>query len=70
MASGESSAKPAISCKPNGPYLVKGLSTLTTSSGRGITTQETIALCRCGGSASKPFCDGSHYHVGFKNEEG
>lgn len=63
---------PTISCKPNGPYLVKGLATLTDSNGDAIATEETIALCRCGGSANKPFCDGTHRKNGFddaKREE-
>ncbi len=51
MASNQTSPLPVIACKPNGPYLVKGLTTFTNSRGEAIATQEeTIALCRCGGS--------------------
>lgn len=59
------SQAPTIECKPNGPYLVKGLSDLRTSSGASLPTEPVIALCRCGGSANKPFCDGTHKRNGF-----
>ena len=54
-----------IECKPNGPYLVKNLEQLRDASGQRIETQPAMALCRCGGSANKPFCDGSHRTNGF-----
>jgi len=49
-----------------GPLLVTGTVTLTDADG-GVyaTEQETIALCRCGHSANKPFCDGSHKAQAF-----
>lgn len=59
------SQTPIVECKPNGPYVVKGLSDLRTSNGRSLPTQSVMALCRCGGSASKPFCDGTHQRNGF-----
>jgi len=49
-----------IECRQNGPYLVKGLEALRNSRGDGIPTKPVMALCRCGGSANKPFCDGTH----------
>ena len=58
---------PTISCRANGPYLVKGLSTFTNSRGDAIATEDTMALCRCGGSANKPFCDGTHGKIGFED---
>jgi CDGSH-type Zn-finger protein len=67
MASSESSPLPTITSKPNGPYLVKGLATFMNSRGEAIATQETMALCRCGESKNKPFCDGSHAKVGFED---
>lgn len=67
MASSESDSHPTIRCKPNGPYLVKGLTTLRNSRGELIATQDTIALCRCGSSAKKPFCDGTHAKIGFED---
>lgn len=60
--------KPSIECKENGPYLVKGLKTLTDAHGGAIPAKPVMALCRCGGSASKPFCDGTHAKNGFSGE--
>jgi CDGSH-type Zn-finger protein len=54
-----------IECRPDGPYLVKGLDKVTNSRGEEIAVEATVALCRCGGSASKPFCDGTHKRNGF-----
>jgi CDGSH-type Zn-finger protein len=56
-----------IACRPNGPYLIEGSVELTDSAGNRIDTggRAKIALCRCGHSASKPFCDGTHNKVGF-----
>ncbi len=55
----------SIECKPNGPYLVRNLENLRNSSGGSVPTKPVLALCRCGGSASKPFCDGTHQRNGF-----
>ena len=60
---------PTISCRPNGPYLVKGLTRFSNSRGDAIATEETMALCRCGGSANKPFCDGTHKKNGFDDSK-
>jgi CDGSH-type Zn-finger protein len=49
----------------NGPSLVKGLFRVVDELGREIATGGTIALCRCGGCANKPFCDGNHARIGF-----
>ena len=59
------SEKPAIECKPNGPYLVRGLEDLRDWRGNRMETKPVMALCRCGGSANKPFCDGTHQKNGF-----
>ncbi len=58
--------KPGITPTPDGPYLVKGLKNFTNQKGS-IETKETMALCRCGGSANKPFCDGTHAKIGFSS---
>jgi CDGSH-type Zn-finger protein len=49
----------------NGPYLVKGLESLSKSKGAELPTKEVLALCRCGHSTNKPFCTGTHKEVGF-----
>jgi CDGSH-type Zn-finger protein len=54
-----------IDVSTDGPYLVRGLAALRNSRGESLETQGTIALCRCGGSANKPFCDGTHKRIGF-----
>lgn len=61
------SDRPTIECKPNGPYVVKGLENLSDATGAGVASTPVMALCRCGGSASKPFCDGTHWRIGFKD---
>jgi CDGSH-type Zn-finger protein len=49
----------------NGPYLVKGLDSLTNSRGETLETKAVLALCRCGHSTNKPFCTGTHKDIGF-----
>jgi len=51
----------------DGPLLVRGEFELQTQDGQVIDSRrETVALCRCGKSALKPFCDGSHRPAGFR----
>ena len=56
---------PTITCRLNGPYLVRGLEILQDARGDRLEAKPVMALCRCGGSASKPFCDGTHQKNGF-----
>lgn len=49
----------------NGPVLVNGTYTLQNGNGVSHTSSKSIALCRCGGSSNKPFCDGDHKKNGF-----
>ncbi len=49
-----------ITITGTGPYLVKGTIQLTDEKGNVVETKENFALCRCGHSANKPFCDGAH----------
>jgi CDGSH-type Zn-finger protein len=50
----------------NGPYLVQGAVTLLDAEGNAYEATDTSALCRCGLSATKPFCDGSHEKTYFR----
>ena len=59
-----------ITALDNGPYLVKGPVLLLDAEGNEYRAERsTVALCRCGGSAKKPFCDGTHAKAGFRATE-
>lgn len=53
---------------PNGPLLLSGGLTIHAGSGRKAWTGTKAAICRCGASKNKPFCDGSHKAIGFEAE--
>lgn len=53
----------------NGPYIVKGETQLKDSEGNTYPVEKRMALCRCGASTEKPFCDGTHSKVGFQAAE-
>jgi CDGSH-type Zn-finger protein len=57
-----------ITVRPNGPLRVEGPIVLTDADGRqwDLTGKPAISLCRCGASANRPFCDGSHNRIGFQ----
>lgn len=66
-------AKPRIACLPNGPYYLLHSQTpapvpnLCREGGDACATIRGVALCRCGGSKNKPFCDGTHGAIGFSD---
>ncbi len=62
----ESASISHIQIKPNGPILVTSDCVITHSNGEVENKTGTTALCRCGASANKPFCDGSHRKIEFK----
>ena len=65
----ESSSDGTIVICPDGPILVRGEFEIVTPSGGAVPrTRKTIALCRCGASAIKPYCDGTHKLIGFRTE--
>ena len=49
----------------DGPLMVRGTIRLQTPDDEPVAEGERLALCRCGASKNKPFCDGSHYDAGF-----
>ena len=59
---------PQLTVKPNGPVLCPGPLTLLDPTGKihTIPAGKMIALCRCGQSTMKPYCDGSHGRTGFQ----
>ena len=55
----------------NGPYLVRGPFAIVDQDGSEIeVTRPVVALCRCGRSQIRPFCDGTHKAIGFRAESG
>jgi CDGSH-type Zn-finger protein len=53
---------------PDGPLLLRGNFSIVTVDGEPVPAgRRTVALCRCGHSALKPFCDGSHARTGFRS---
>src|SRR5688572_19475903 len=64
---------PKIACLPNGPYYLLNdmqaapVPNLRRASGEACATVRGVALCRCGGSKNKPFCDGTHSTIGFSD---
>ena len=59
-----------IRLRRNGPYVIEGEDVrVVDADGREHHSErKPIALCRCGASAKKPFCDGSHARIGFTAE--
>ena len=66
--------KPKIACLPNGPlYLIESeekiqIENLQNYKGEKYSNSKGVALCRCGSSTNKPFCDGTHSVIGFQSE--
>jgi CDGSH-type Zn-finger protein len=61
-----------INVRPNGPYVVEGENvTVLDWNGQEYRPVNRVrfALCRCGGSTTKPFCDGTHSRIGFRAAE-
>jgi len=61
-----SDAQVTITPMKNGPSLVQGPVRLLGADGAEIEHKDSFALCRCGRSSNKPFCDGTHRTIGFE----
>jgi CDGSH-type Zn-finger protein len=60
----------SVTVRDNGPLLVEGPLKLLDAEGNAFAidpSKPAIALCRCGASENKPFCDGSHKRCGFES---
>lgn len=56
-----------ITVRNNGPYVIRGPIEMMDPDGNAFRVdRDVIALCRCGGSTNKPFCDGTHSKIGFQ----
>lgn len=62
-------AEVSIEVIKNGPYIVKGEVEITDADGNRYPVEKRMALCRCGASTEKPFCDGTHSKIGFQAAE-
>lgn len=62
-------ADATIKVSNNGPYVVTGTVEVLDADGAVYTVKQSFALCRCGGSSTKPFCDGTHKKNGFQAPE-
>jgi len=59
--------EPAVTVTDDGPYAITGgIELLGVTLGEGAS-KEHYTLCRCGASRNKPFCDGSHWQIGFRD---
>lgn len=58
-----------IEVRRNGPYIVTGPIEMRDADGARYPSETRVALCRCGASTSKPFCDGTHSKIGFQAAE-
>jgi CDGSH-type Zn-finger protein len=77
MSPGENQPPPreadpvTITPYPDGPYLVRGAFVVRDQEGKELPLRRrTIALCRCGKSRMRPFCDGTHKLIGFRAPSG
>lgn len=55
-----------ITLLKNGPLMVEGNFEIVDAEGNKVESKQRAALCRCGASNNKPFCDGSHNKIGFE----
>jgi CDGSH-type Zn-finger protein len=58
-----------VKATKNGPYLIPGNVIFKDAQGNEKPIERMVALCRCGHSANKPFCDGTHKKINFEADE-
>jgi CDGSH-type Zn-finger protein len=58
----------AIDLVTDGPLQARGNLEITSGTGRVVARVQAAKLCRCGGSNTKPFCDGTHAKIGFRSD--
>jgi uncharacterized Fe-S cluster protein YjdI/CDGSH-type Zn-finger protein len=56
-----------VEVRPNGPLYLRGRLRIRRAGGEVVTEEYRVALCRCGASENKPFCDNSHRLIGFRD---
>ena len=62
--------RPKIKPATNGPLLVQGMEKIVRyTDGKAFEGGDSVALCRCGSSKNKPYCDGTHSKIGFSSEK-
>lgn len=61
------SERASIQVLDDGPYVVEGLEELSDSRDENLKVSGKVALCRCGASQNKPYCDGTHKKIGFSS---
>jgi CDGSH-type Zn-finger protein len=67
----DQSSRATITPYPDGPYLVRGDFVVRDQEGNELPLgRRTVALCRCGKSRMRPFCDGTHKLIGFEAPSG
>jgi uncharacterized Fe-S cluster protein YjdI len=64
----EASDETTVEPRSNGPLFVRGHLRIVDDDGAVIREDTRVALCRCGASGNKPFCDGSHRRIGFTTD--
>ena len=69
MKSSTGKERPTVEFLKDGPLKVRSVGTMEDHDGRHLPTERVMALCRCGRSRTKPFCDGTHSRTGFSDEK-
>ncbi len=63
----DNGSKLVLKALKDGPVLVQGTYQIYSETSQPVSCSKNIALCRCGGSSNKPFCDGTHKEIGFNS---